>query len=207
MEGEREESIGQNHGVQQGGEENNNNNGGCGSYNWCARWKPTVEQLQILKDLYYNQMIRRPSTEEIERISLRLRQLGKIEGKNVFYWFQNQRNRERHPRKRPVTAIIAPPGLPDFHNNSMADAAQVSSLSADFSKLEAVEHRFEVTDTSKAFWSSVLAPRLSSETMYFMKTASQGNDILFLLIMTNFCHFFAMLMSFLELIIVTASGD
>lgn len=118
MEGEREESIGQNHGVQQGGEENNNNNGGCGSYNWCARWKPTVEQLQILKDLYYNQMIRRPSTEEIERISLRLRQLGKIEGKNVFYWFQNQRNRERHPRKRPVTAIIAPPGLPDFHSNA-----------------------------------------------------------------------------------------
>ncbi|XP_031103254.1 WUSCHEL-related homeobox 7-like [Ipomoea triloba] len=119
------DAIGQKHGVQQGGEENNNG-GGCGSYNWCARWKPTVEQLQILKDLYYNQMIRRPSTEEIERISLRLRQLGKIEGKNVFYWFQNQRNRERHPRKRPVTAIIAPPGLPDLHNNNYNNAAKRS---------------------------------------------------------------------------------
>ena len=29
--------------------------------------------------------------EQIQRISARLRQYGKIEGKNVFYWFQNHK--------------------------------------------------------------------------------------------------------------------
>lgn len=41
-----------------------------------------------------------PSAEQIQQIALQLRQFGKIEGKNVFYWFQNHKARERQKRRR-----------------------------------------------------------------------------------------------------------
>ncbi|XP_057491647.1 protein WUSCHEL-like [Actinidia eriantha] len=69
-----------------------------------TRWTPTTDQIRILKDLYYNNGVRSPSAEQIQRISARLRQYGKIEGKNVFYWFQNHKARERQ-KKRFTTEI------------------------------------------------------------------------------------------------------
>ncbi|XP_058081849.1 protein WUSCHEL [Magnolia sinica] len=70
-----------------------------------TRWIPTTDQIRILKDLYYNNGVRSPSPEQIQRISARLRQYGKIEGKNVFYWFQNHKARER--QKKRFTVDIA----------------------------------------------------------------------------------------------------
>lgn len=64
-----------------------------------TRWTPTTEQIRILKDLYYNNGVRSPSAEQIQKISARLRQYGKIEGKNVFYWFQNHKARERQKKR------------------------------------------------------------------------------------------------------------
>lgn len=64
-----------------------------------TRWTPTTDQIRILKDLYYNNGVRSPSAEQIQRISARLRQYGKIEGKNVFYWFQNHKARERQKKR------------------------------------------------------------------------------------------------------------
>ncbi|KAM0970253.1 hypothetical protein FF1_018366 [Malus domestica] len=64
-----------------------------------TRWTPTTDQIKILKDLYYNNGIRSPSAEQIHRISAKLRQYGKIEGKNVFYWFQNHKARERQKKR------------------------------------------------------------------------------------------------------------
>ncbi|KAJ3692642.1 hypothetical protein LUZ60_011737 [Juncus effusus] len=64
-----------------------------------TRWIPTSEQIRILRDLYYNCGIRSPNSDEIQRISAMLRQYGKIEGKNVFYWFQNHKARERQKKK------------------------------------------------------------------------------------------------------------
>ncbi|KAF2312389.1 hypothetical protein GH714_034487 [Hevea brasiliensis] len=64
-----------------------------------TRWTPTTDQIRILKDLYYNSGVRSPSAEQIQRISARLRQYGKIEGKNVFYWFQNHKARERQKKR------------------------------------------------------------------------------------------------------------
>nr|GMC87101.1 auxin-responsive protein SAUR68-like [Ipomoea batatas] len=82
---------------------------------------------------------------------------------------------------------------------------------------EADEHRYEVSEISNAFSSSLDKPRLRSEMMYSMKTASHeevlqlsassyrlGNEIRFLRMAANFCHLFANLMSFLELIMVLA---
>ncbi|GAB2260069.1 hypothetical protein Droror1_Dr00010924 [Drosera rotundifolia] len=64
-----------------------------------TRWTPTTDQIRILKELYYNNGVRSPSADQIQRISARLRQYGKIEGKNVFYWFQNHKARERQKKR------------------------------------------------------------------------------------------------------------
>ncbi|KAE8685963.1 Protein WUSCHEL [Hibiscus syriacus] len=64
-----------------------------------TRWTPTTDQIRILKDLYYSNGVRSPNADQIQRISARLRQYGKIEGKNVFYWFQNHKARERQKKR------------------------------------------------------------------------------------------------------------
>ncbi|OMO57056.1 hypothetical protein CCACVL1_26038 [Corchorus capsularis] len=96
-----------------------------------TRWTPTTDQIRILKDLYYNNGVRSPTAEQIQKISARLRQYGKIEGKNVFYWFQNHKARERQkkrfttttttdvPMQRPTTVSNNAPSCwkPDDHNS------------------------------------------------------------------------------------------
>ncbi|PON99471.1 Homeodomain transcription factor [Trema orientale] len=79
-----------------------------------TRWTPTTDQIRILKELYYNNGVRSPTAEQIQRISARLRQYGKIEGKNVFYWFQNHKARERQ-KKRFTTTTTA--STTNDHNN------------------------------------------------------------------------------------------
>ncbi|KAG5010838.1 WUSCHEL-related homeobox 1 [Glycine soja] len=64
-----------------------------------TRWSPTPVQLLVLEELY-RQGTKTPSAEQIQQIASQLRQFGKIEGKNVFYWFQNHKARERQKRRR-----------------------------------------------------------------------------------------------------------
>ncbi|GKC58577.1 WUSCHEL-related homeobox 1 [Tanacetum coccineum] len=77
-----------------------------------SRWNPTPEQLQTLEELY-RRGTRTPSAEEIQHITAQLRRFGKIEGKNVFYWFQNHKARERQKRRRqldkPTNDLHQPP--------------------------------------------------------------------------------------------------
>ncbi|CAN6229933.1 unnamed protein product [Urochloa humidicola] len=85
-----------------------------------SRWTPTPEQIRILKELYYGCGIRSPNSEQIQRITAMLRQHGKIEGKNVFYWFQNHKARER--QKRRLTNI-------DVNVPAASDAGHLGVLS------------------------------------------------------------------------------
>ena len=64
-----------------------------------TRWNPTQEQIKILEILYKGGM-RTPNAQQIEHITSQLGKYGKIEGKNVFYWFQNHKARERQKQKR-----------------------------------------------------------------------------------------------------------
>ncbi|XP_073012339.1 protein WUSCHEL-like [Typha latifolia] len=73
-----------------------------------TRWNPTGEQIRILRDLYYNCGLRSPTNDQIQRISASLRQYGKIEGKNVFYWFQNHKARERQKKRLTVDIPTTP---------------------------------------------------------------------------------------------------
>ncbi|XP_061996563.1 protein WUSCHEL-like, partial [Rosa rugosa] len=64
-----------------------------------TRWTATTDQIRILKELYYNKGVRSPTVEQVQRICLQLKRYGKIEGKNVFYWFQNHKARERQKKR------------------------------------------------------------------------------------------------------------
>ncbi|CAI9115817.1 OLC1v1016818C1 [Oldenlandia corymbosa var. corymbosa] len=69
-----------------------------------TRWNPTQEQIGILEMLYRGGM-RTPNAQQIEQITAQLGKYGKIEGKNVFYWFQNHKARERQKQKRNNLAL------------------------------------------------------------------------------------------------------
>ncbi|KAJ4961600.1 hypothetical protein NE237_021510 [Protea cynaroides] len=71
-----------------------------------SRWNPTPDQLMALEDLY-RRGTRTPTAEQIQQITSQLRRFGKIEGKNVFYWFQNHKARERQKRRRRLESAAA----------------------------------------------------------------------------------------------------
>ncbi|KVI09916.1 Homeodomain-containing protein [Cynara cardunculus var. scolymus] len=73
--------------------------GGAGAGAKCGRWNPTNEQVKVLTDLFRSGL-RTPTTDQIQNISSQLSFYGKIESKNVFYWFQNHKARERQKRRR-----------------------------------------------------------------------------------------------------------
>ncbi|KZV41282.1 WUSCHEL-related homeobox 2-like [Dorcoceras hygrometricum] len=85
-----------------------------------SRWSPTKEQISILEN-FYRQGLRTPSAEQIQQITARLRAFGHIEGKNVFYWFQNHKARQRQKQKQESFAYFnrflhSSPLFPQYHN-------------------------------------------------------------------------------------------
>ncbi|CAN4088749.1 unnamed protein product [Withania somnifera] len=90
-----------------------------------SRWNPTPEQLQTLEELY-RRGTRTPSAEQIQHITAQLRRYGKIEGKNVFYWFQNHKARERQKRRRQLesAANAAAGGDDQSHSNCNTENAE-----------------------------------------------------------------------------------
>ncbi|KAJ8642340.1 hypothetical protein MRB53_019034 [Persea americana] len=64
-----------------------------------SRWSPTKEQINVLEDLYRGGL-QTPSTDQIQQIASNLRAYGHIEGKNVFYWFQNHKARLRQRQRQ-----------------------------------------------------------------------------------------------------------
>ncbi|KAK4760392.1 hypothetical protein SAY87_005285 [Trapa incisa] len=71
-----------------------------------SRWNPTREQIVILEGMY-KQGIRTPTAEQIQQITERLRAYSHIEGKNVFYWFQNHKARQRQRQKQENLALLS----------------------------------------------------------------------------------------------------
>ncbi|XP_062180594.1 putative WUSCHEL-related homeobox 2 [Phragmites australis] len=64
-----------------------------------TRWCPTPEQLMILEEMYRGGL-RTPNASQIQQITAHLASYGRIEGKNVFYWFQNHKARDRQKLRR-----------------------------------------------------------------------------------------------------------
>ena len=82
----------------------------------CGRWNPTAEQVKVLTELFRAGM-RTPTTEQIQRISTHLSAFGKVESKNVFYWFQNHKARERHHHKKRRRGASSPDDSGSGSNN------------------------------------------------------------------------------------------
>ena len=72
-----------------------------------SRWTPTTDHIRILNELFYNKGVRSPTVEQVERIYLQLKWYGKIEFKNVYFWFVNQRAREKR-KKRSTSDVHVP---------------------------------------------------------------------------------------------------
>nr|CCP29677.1 HD transcription factor [Gnetum gnemon] len=101
-----------------------------------TRWNPTPEQIKFLEMLYRSGM-RTPNAEQIEHITAQLRQYGKIEGKNVFYWFQNHKARERQKQKR--TSMQQQQAAVAAH----APASAAAAGNATTPKATAIDHRIQ----------------------------------------------------------------
>ncbi|CAL4960388.1 unnamed protein product [Urochloa decumbens] len=92
----------------------------------CGRWNPTAEQVKVLTELF-RAGLRTPSTEQIQRISTHLSAFGKVESKNVFYWFQNHKARERHHHKKRRRGASSPDS---GSGSNEEDAGRAASLEA-----------------------------------------------------------------------------
>ena len=71
-----------------------------------TRSNPSPEQIKVLEMLYRGGM-RTPNSFQIEQITEELGKYGRIEGKNVFYWFQNHKARERQKQKRAALLTLS----------------------------------------------------------------------------------------------------
>ncbi|KAK7255844.1 hypothetical protein RIF29_29267 [Crotalaria pallida] len=80
-----------------------------------SRWSPTTEQLMILEELYRSG-IRTPSASQIQQITTHLSFYGRIEGKNVFYWFQNHKARDRQKLRRKLNKQLQLQQQLQLHN-------------------------------------------------------------------------------------------
>ncbi|XP_015972582.1 WUSCHEL-related homeobox 4 [Arachis duranensis] len=113
-----------------------------------TRWNPTQEQIGILEMLYRGGM-RTPNAQQIEQITAQLGKYGKIEGKNVFYWFQNHKARERQKQKRNSLGLSHTPRTPAAVAVAAATTTIVSSptfaasLSFETSRGEVIERDHE----------------------------------------------------------------
>lgn len=92
-----------------------------------SRWNPTPEQLRALEELY-RRGTRTPSAEQIQHITAQLRRYGKIEGKNVFYWFQNHKARERQKRRRQMESTTAPQPSDELEMSDKKELGKIQKI-------------------------------------------------------------------------------
>uniref|UniRef100_A0ACD5UGH2 Uncharacterized protein n=1 Tax=Avena sativa TaxID=4498 RepID=A0ACD5UGH2_AVESA len=98
-----------------------------------TRWNPSAEQIKMLETLYRGGM-RTPNAAQIERITEELGKHGRIEGKNVFYWFQNHKARERQKQKRAALLTLSTldsPALPQTTTTTTAKVTKQQEASDD----------------------------------------------------------------------------
>lgn len=97
--------------------------------NSTSRWCPTPEQVMILEEMYRTG-IRTPNASEIQSITSHLSLYGKIEGKNVFYWFQNHKARDRQKLKRKLFKQLHHQQLYQHNPHSLQHFSCFNSLTA-----------------------------------------------------------------------------
>ena len=90
-------------------------------------WNSTNEQIALL-EATYSQGISIPSRHQIDQIASRLRVYGSIEAKNVFYWFQNRKAREKQRQKQERMASINPFQEPSLGKKSRKNSKKLYDI-------------------------------------------------------------------------------
>ncbi|KAL9230166.1 hypothetical protein vseg_005553 [Gypsophila vaccaria] len=120
--------------------------GGGGSGTKCGRWNPTAEQVKVLTDLFRSGL-RTPSTDQIQKISTQLSFYGKIESKNVFYWFQNHKARERQKRRRVTKDNNSNTTTNNNQNNSNSSNNNINNDASCFQQVDDHHHIKAIAST------------------------------------------------------------
>ncbi|KAL3523949.1 hypothetical protein ACH5RR_016783 [Cinchona calisaya] len=131
----------------------------------CGRWNPTTEQVKVLTELFRSGL-RTPSTDQIQKISSQLSFYGKIESKNVFYWFQNHKARERQKRRR--VSII------DEHKENHYEGKNSSLRHFTEINLQASEAE-RVTETLQLFPLNSFSTESETDKLRFFANDCKGN--------------------------------
>ncbi|KAI3526150.1 hypothetical protein L1887_05379 [Cichorium endivia] len=97
--------------------------GGGGGSRWC----PTPEQVMLLEGMYRGGL-KTPTATQIQQITARLSIYGKIQGKNVFYWFQNHKARDRQKLRKKLMALYQQHCLYPPHGQSFPPLHQVRGV-------------------------------------------------------------------------------
>ncbi|KAK6163244.1 hypothetical protein DH2020_000108 [Rehmannia glutinosa] len=108
-----------------------------------TRWCPTPEQLMILEELY-RRGLKTPNASQIQKITAHLSFYGKIQGKNVFYWFQNHKARDRQKLRKKLAKQLHQQHLLQQHliyNQQFIDPAQTQYSALDFQAPNSVFHQ------------------------------------------------------------------
>ncbi|XP_023751986.1 WUSCHEL-related homeobox 3 [Lactuca sativa] len=87
-----------------------------GSGSGSSRWCPTPEQVMLLEGMY-RAGLKTPTATQIQQITSRLSLYGRIQGKNVFYWFQNHKARDRQKLRKKLMAIYQHQRLSSPYNS------------------------------------------------------------------------------------------
>ena len=72
------------------------------------RWKPTPEQVRILKEIFHNNGGNMPPFKEVQKFFPQLQQYGPIEPRNVYFWFMNKKQRRKVKEAIRATAASVP---------------------------------------------------------------------------------------------------
>ncbi|XP_076900215.1 uncharacterized protein LOC143554318 [Bidens hawaiensis] len=112
--------------------------GGGGGSRWC----PTPEQVMLLEGMYRGGL-KTPTATQIQQITSRLSIYGKIQGKNVFYWFQNHKARDRQKLRKKLMALYQQHHLYPTHDHPFLPLHPVG-VGEDVSKCQPIINNWNV---------------------------------------------------------------
>nr|GMD12478.1 WUSCHEL-related homeobox 3-like [Ipomoea batatas] len=156
------------------------------------RWSPTPEQLMVLQELY-RKGLRNPNSAQVRTITAHLSLYGKIEGKNVFYWFQNHKARDRQKlrkallkqmhhrhlpfpgRQDPQPPPSAAAVTPNHHPQSLLDSVASSQCHSLFSNPNTFLH--QGGDEEGSDMENWMMMRMYGRDWMLMTTATGGMQL------------------------------
>nr|XP_043609680.1 WUSCHEL-related homeobox 3-like [Erigeron canadensis] len=111
-----------------------------------SRWCPTPEQVMLLEGMYRGGL-KTPTATQIQQITARLSVYGKVQGKNVFYWFQNHKARDRQKLRKKLMALYQQHQLyPPTHHPYALSQNQVDEVVKDVSTYQAMINSWKAVD-------------------------------------------------------------